>query len=120
MVTIEEIAKDIGYTFSLMTVSEIEYFKEVATAAVNLSNAEVCVLKACHTNGPLEDGDVPSKSGRDSLLDKGFVSKIIVKGEDGYNACTYKGRLALNVANSKTKLDLVESIYSESITMKAV
>lgn len=112
MVTIEEIAKDTGNDFSLMTTSEIEYFKEVATVAMNLSSVEECVLNACHSNGPLEDGDVPSKSARDSLLDKGFVAKVIVKGEDGYNACTYKGRLAFSVAKSRLKLSLIENIHS--------
>lgn len=120
MVTIEEIAKDIGYTFSLMTTSEIEYFKEVATVAMNLTSAEECTLNACYSNGPLEDGDVPSKSARDSLLDKGFVSKVIVKGEDGYNACTYKGRLALSVAKSKLKLNLIENIRSKSTILKII
>lgn len=114
MVTIEEIAKDIGNDFSLMTTSEIEYFKEVAAVAISLSNAEESTLNACHSNGPLEDGDVPSKSARDSLLDKGFVSKVIVKGEDGYNACTYKGRLALSAAKSKLKLSVINDIYDGS------
>ena len=120
MITIEEIAKDIGYTFSLMTTSEIEYFKEVATVAVELSSSEESVLIACHSSGPLEDGDVASKSARDSLLDKGFVAKVIVKGEDGYNACTYKGRLALSVVNSKRKLNLIEGIHSKSTVLKIV
>ena len=114
MVTIEEIAKDTGNDFSLMTTSEVEYFKEVASVAMELSSAEEDTLNACHSRGPLEDGDVPSKSARDSLLDKGFVAKVIVKGEDGYNACTYKGRLVLSVVNSKRKLNLIDDIYSMS------
>ena len=42
--------------------------------------------------GPLEDGDVPSKSERDWLLQHDLAAKIVVKGQDGYQALTYKGR----------------------------
>jgi len=41
--------------------------------------------------GPLEDGDVPSKSGRDSLIQLGLAAKVIVKGQDGFQAATYAG-----------------------------
>ena len=44
-------------------------------------------------NGPLFDGDVPSKSARDSLMDKGYATRVVVKGEDGFNAATQKGAL---------------------------
>lgn len=48
-----------------------------------------------HTKmAPLFDGDVPSKSGRNSLLEKGYIAKVVVKGEDGFNACTHKGMWA--------------------------
>jgi hypothetical protein len=57
-----------------------------------LTGAEVDTLIALVENGPLEDGDVPSKSGRDSLISRGLAVKIVVKGSDGYNAATYLGR----------------------------
>ena len=60
----------------------------------NMTSAERDVIVASFENGPLYDGDVPSKTGRDSLLDCGFVSKVVVKGEEGYNACTYLGARA--------------------------
>lgn len=44
--------------------------------------------------GPVDDGDVPSKSSRDTLVEEGFMAKVVVKGEEGYNACTYKGAMA--------------------------
>jgi hypothetical protein len=49
-------------------------------------------LKAVYKHGPLFDGDIPSKTGRDILMGMGMITKVIVKGEDGYNACTHKGR----------------------------
>ena len=50
-----------------------------------------------HSQGPLWDGDVVSKSDRDALLDIGACEKICVKGEDGFNACTYFGRSLLSI-----------------------
>lgn len=111
MITIEDIAKELNQDFSLMAQSEVDYFKEVVSVALNLSAQEQAVLRACQQNGPLEDGDVPSKSGRDDLLDKGFVAKVIVKGEQGYNACTYKGHLALRVITARMKLRILDSAY---------
>lgn len=55
---------------------------------------DIDVLNACFERGPLYDGDIPSKSGRDNLLEAGYISKIIVNGEEGFNACTYKGAQA--------------------------
>ena len=37
-------------------------------------------------NGPLFDGDVPSKEERDILMEVGLCVKVCVKGEDGFNA----------------------------------
>lgn len=54
-------------------------------------------LYQLHKNGPVWDGDVISKSYRDELLDCGACAKVCVKGEDGYNACTYFGRALLEI-----------------------
>lgn len=50
-----------------------------------------------HSRGPLWDGDVISKSDRDELLRIGACAKVCVKGEDGFNACTYFGRSLLRI-----------------------
>lgn len=59
---------------------------ETAMATNNLDT-----LDALYSRGPLYDGDVPSKSERDWLIENGYCSKVIVNGEDGFNACTHKG-----------------------------
>lgn len=61
-------------------------------AETALTGAELDTLVALVENGPLWDGDVPSKSGRDSLIERGFASRVIVRGEDGWQAATYQGR----------------------------
>jgi hypothetical protein len=44
--------------------------------------------------GPVDDGDVPSKSTRDDLVTWGYAARIRVKDQDGYNAATHYGRHA--------------------------
>lgn len=52
-----------------------------------LSSNALEVLIGLHRYGPLYDGDVPSKSGRDELLDLGLCDKIIVSGNAVPEAC---------------------------------
>lgn len=42
-------------------------------------------LRGLVENGPLFDGDVPSKSERDTLMEVGLCFKGVVKGENGFN-----------------------------------
>lgn len=54
--------------------------------------------------GPLYDGDVCSKQERDRLLEKGYCAKVVVKGQDGFNACTYKGQRLYRCLESRFKI----------------
>lgn len=54
-------------------------------------------LYQLHKNGPCWDGDVISKSERDQLLAIGACAKVCVKGQEGFNACTYFGRRLLGI-----------------------
>lgn len=57
-----------------------------------LTGAEKDTLIALVERGPLWDGDVPSKTGRDALIAQGLAVRVVVKGEDGWQAATYAGR----------------------------
>lgn len=57
-----------------------------------LTGAELDTLVAMIESGPLEDGNVPSKNGRDSLISRGYAVRIVMKLEDGITAATYTGR----------------------------
>ncbi len=57
-----------------------------------MTGAETDTLTALVEQGPLWDGDVPSKAGRDALIAAGLAARVVVKGEDGWQAATYKGR----------------------------
>lgn len=43
-------------------------------------------------DGPVWDGDMPSKTQRDELIKLGYAVCVVVKGDDGYTAATIKGR----------------------------
>lgn len=64
------------------------------TNDTNLSVAALDTLIALVEEGPLWDGDLPSKRGRTELLNLGMAVCIVVKGQDGYQAATYAGRMA--------------------------
>jgi len=92
---------------SLNTAAENLHYEGLFGRALILSGAARATLLALHRVGPLRDGDVPSKAGRDELLAIGLIEKIIVRGEDGYQACNYRGRdvmKALNVLYPDKKL----------------
>lgn len=57
-----------------------------------MRGAELDTLIALVEHGPLWDGDVPSKAGRDALIAQGLAVRVVVKGEDGWQAATYAGR----------------------------
>ena len=97
MVTIKTLLAAIHSDLSLDTAEEIKSNIELISRVQEMTCGERETIKAAFTHGPLYDGDVPSKSDRDSLVKDGFISKVVVKGEDGYNACTYKGHRAYNL-----------------------
>lgn len=49
-------------------------------------------LCALVERGPLDAGDVPSKTGLAELIEHGMASAAIVKGADGFYVATYHGR----------------------------
>jgi hypothetical protein len=63
----------------------------------NMTSAERETLQCAYKSGPLWDGDVPCKSARTQLVIDGLMAKVVVKGQDGFNACTYKGQSAIKL-----------------------
>lgn len=57
-----------------------------------LTGGEKDTLVALVEAGPLWDGDVPSKAGRDALIERGLAVRVVVRLEDGFTAATYAGR----------------------------
>jgi hypothetical protein len=92
----QTILKDIHYMASeidqsLASRAEMLFLIEMAEIEEQLDGAAIDTLHALFVNGPLYDGDIPSKRGRDFLVENDLVARITVKGEAGYNACTHFG-----------------------------
>ncbi len=71
--------------------AEIAEGVRIMQMSEEITGVEISTLRALYEYGPLDDGDVPSRVGRDMLTEKGLANRIIQKGEHGYSACTYKG-----------------------------
>ncbi len=94
MATLKSLFEALHENINLSTAEEIKKACELIIEVQSMSVAERDFIKAIFSYGPLDDGDVPSKSIRDTLLNSEYVAKIVVKGQDGYNACTHKGAWA--------------------------
>lgn len=77
---------------------------ELIIQVESLSGGSIDCLIAAFKRGPLYDGNVPSKAGRDVLLEYGMMSKVVVNGEDGYNACTYRGADAFRLLTAMNQV----------------
>ena len=97
MISIKELLAVIHSDLSLDSPEEIKTNIELIAKVQEMNSGEREMIIATFNQGPLYDGDVPSKSARDTLVSDGFISKVIVKGEDGFNACTYKGLRAYRI-----------------------
>lgn len=76
----------------------------------DFTGAELDTLIALVERGPLFDGDVPSKTGRDTLLKMGFAVKTVVHGECGYQTATMKGvEIYLKRYNADTIQEAIEN-----------
>jgi len=94
MATLKQLLDAIHESTDLSSAEELKSSCELIIEVQAMDGAERDCIRAAYKRGPLFDGDVPSKSGRNSLLEKGYMAKVVVNGEDGYNACTYKGAWA--------------------------
>lgn len=74
---------------------DVEYAKDIGQLADllidnSLAGFIIDAFQQALRSGPLADGDLVSKAGRDYLLEVGVMAKILVNGEQGYQALTYK------------------------------
>lgn len=59
----------------------------------NITGAQLDTLIALIERGPVEDGDLPSKSARDQLILSGDAARCVVNCTQGFQVATYKGSL---------------------------
>jgi len=94
MATLKQLLDVLHENTDLSSAEEIKSACELIIEVQAMNGAERDCILGGYKHGPLFDGDVPSKSGRDRLVEKGYMARVVVKGEEGYNACTYKGARA--------------------------
>lgn len=94
MATLTKLLDALHESLETSSADEIKRACELITRVQNMDGGERETLRCAFKQGPLWDGDVPSKQARTQLVDEGFMARVVVKGEDGFNACTYKGAWA--------------------------
>lgn len=94
MAILKELLDVLHESTELSSEKELKSACELIIDVQAMGSDERDCIRCSYHQGPLFDGDVPSKSGRDRLLEKGYMAKVVVNGEDGYNACTHKGAWA--------------------------
>lgn len=97
MATLKDLLDAVSAQPELSSAQEIKNACELIIEVQGMSNGKRDCIMAAFEQGPLFDGDVPSKSCRDELIHGGYMSKVVVKGEEGQNACTQKGALAYHL-----------------------
>lgn len=90
---------------------------------LNLTGAEIDTLVALIECGPLSHGYEPSKSARDSLIERGLAVSIVNRLEDGWTAATLEGRDAYK-ARFATALggeaDTMREAYASRIARRTI
>ena len=75
----------------LLSCDEESYEEHAMTLWGLLDGGERETLRCLVKQGPVWDGDVPSKRGRTSLIELGLASKAVVNGQQGYQVANYVG-----------------------------
>lgn len=94
MTTLKQLLEVLYEGIELSSAEEIRDACKLIIRVQGMNGGERDTIRATYRYGPLFDGDVPSKVSRDALVEEDFVTKVVMRGEDGYNACTYKGACA--------------------------
>jgi hypothetical protein len=94
MATLKELLDALHESTELSSPEEIKGACALIIRVQAMNGAERDTIRAAYRNGPLWAGDLPSKSARDTLSADGFMAHVVMKGEDGFNACTCKGAWA--------------------------
>lgn len=94
--------------------AEPDWIEEAKRDWESLNGAEKDTLICLCRHGPTWDGDVPSKSGRDGLLQKGLAAKVVIKNnQQGYQAATYRGSRAYKYGFREPRRELIGRLVGD-------
>ena len=94
MATLKRLFNAINESAETSSAVEIKAACEFIIEVQTMDFTQRDCLCAAYRHGPLFDGDLSSHAGPDILLEKGYMANVVVNGEDGFKACTYKGARA--------------------------
>ncbi len=94
MASVKQLMSTLHMDVELFSADDIADAVRLIIRVEEMSAGERDTIRAAFTKGPISDGDVPSKSSRDQLVKDGFIAKVVAFGQEGYNACTYRGAQA--------------------------
>lgn len=100
MATLKELLESLHEDEKLSTDDELAWACKLIVRVQAMNSGERDTIRAAFMSGPLDDGDVPSKTARDALLAEGMLAKVVVRGHEGFNACTYRGACAYRLLNA--------------------
>ena len=94
---LKDLLEVIHVSTELSTQEEINAALKIIQEVQDFYKEEKDVIRAAFKNGPLDAGDVPSKAGNSKLISLRYMSPIVVRGDEGYYALTYKGSTAYRI-----------------------
>lgn len=95
----------VGVSIPLSSAEEIVEACKIVVRTESMSSGERDTLITAYQDGPVWDGDVPSKSSRDQLIEEGYLVRVVSKGQWGYCACTCRGATAYQALQSMAPND---------------
>lgn len=94
---LKDLLEIIHVSTKLSSQEEINAALKIIQEVEDFTSGERDVIRAAFKNGPLDAGDVPSKASNSRLISLRYVSPIVVRGDEGYYALTYKGSTAYRI-----------------------
>lgn len=101
MASLKELLDVLHESVELSSADELKDACKLIIRTQEMSGGERDVIRAAYRNGPLDSGDIPSKSARNKLEQDGFMVRVVVNGSDGFNACTHKGAWAYRLIEAE-------------------
>jgi hypothetical protein len=103
MLKLREVFDALGVTPHLYSERELRQALSMILRVQDLAEVEKDELESIFLSGPIFDGDVISPANRNALVEAGFVAKVVFRGEEGFNACTYLGAQAYRLIRAERK-----------------
>ena len=111
---LKDLLDHINVSLKLSTDIEVRAALKIIEEVQDFTSDERDVIRAAYKNGPLYDGDLPSKKANSTLCNLRYMSKVIVKSEEGYNALTYKGFTAYKILTYLENIEKSQKVESDT------